>query len=156
MTAHVIPTVHVINIIAPAAAALAFVFLMSRLREPVRWKVNAIVVAGFSTAYLGGGLGPWELLYLIPGTYVAYRAMESYRYVAIGWLMHSAWDLVHHFYGNPIWPWVPTSAIGCAVFDTIVAAWVFTIARKQDGRQMLEVLAAQLDYETRCLPPDQP
>ena len=27
--------------------------------------------------------------------------------------MHAAWDLAHHFWGNPIWPFMPASSWGC-------------------------------------------
>jgi hypothetical protein len=37
--------------------------------------------------------------------------------------MHSAWDLVHHFWGHPIWPFMPTSSFGCMIFDALIAVW---------------------------------
>lgn len=136
---HVAPAVHALDLLRPALAALLVVFLMSRIREPVRHKIHAVLVAGFSTIYMGGGLGPWELLYVGPASYVAYRAMDSYRFVALGWLMHAVWDMVHHLYGNPLWPWVPTSSVGCAVFDPIVAIWAFTMAKQQDAQPVMEM-----------------
>ena len=36
---------------------------------------------------------------------------------------HAAWDLPHHFWGHPIWPFMPTSSFGCVIFDTLVAFW---------------------------------
>jgi hypothetical protein len=30
---------------------------------------------------------------------------------------------VHHFYGNPIWPFQPTSSAGCAITDALLAVW---------------------------------
>jgi hypothetical protein len=134
---HVIPAIQLLDVVAPAAAALLFAFVLSRLREPVQRKVLAVMTAGFATAYLGGGLGAWELLYLVPASYIAYRALDSWRFIALGWLMHPVWDLVHHFHGNAIWPWMPTSSIGCAVFDPIVAIWATSVARSQ-GRRSLD------------------
>jgi len=32
-------------------------------------------------------------------------------------------DLPHHLWGNPIWPFMPTSSFGCMIFDTLIAAW---------------------------------
>ncbi|HEY0799910.1 MAG TPA: DUF6010 family protein [Steroidobacteraceae bacterium] len=127
---HNLPAVHTLDIVMPALAALLLVLLMSRIREPLLQKIHVLLVAGFATAYLGGGLGIWELLYVPPATYVAYRAMGSYRFVALGWFMHPVWDMVHHFYGNPIWPWMPTSSIGCAIFDPIVGIWALFQARR--------------------------
>jgi hypothetical protein len=131
---HLTPAVHALDLLRPAAAALVVVFIMSRIREPARQKINAVLVAGFSTAYMSGGLGPWELVYVLPATYVAYRALDSYRFIALGWLMHPVWDLVHHWYGSPLWPWMPTSSVGCAVFDPIIAIWAFIVAKERDGR----------------------
>ena len=30
---------------------------------------------------------------------------------------------VHHVWGNPIWPFMPTSSFGCLVFDALIAIW---------------------------------
>jgi hypothetical protein len=37
--------------------------------------------------------------------------------------MHAAWDLPHHLWGNPIWPFMPTSSFGCVIFDSLIALW---------------------------------
>jgi hypothetical protein len=37
--------------------------------------------------------------------------------------MHAGWDIAHHFYGNPIWPFMPTSSFGCMIFDAVIAFW---------------------------------
>jgi hypothetical protein len=131
LVSHMTPAVHTIDVLGPAAAAGLFVFVMSRFRDPPRRKVMAVMTAGFATAYLGGGLGIWEFWYFVPASLIAYRALDSYRFIALGWFMHPIWDLVHHFYGNPIWPWMPTSSIGCAIFDPIVAIYALTLARSQ-------------------------
>jgi len=82
--------------------------------------------AGASGAYLSGGLGLWELLYAaVAGGVVAYLGLRSYRFIGLAWLMHAGWDLVHHLYGNVIWPFMPTSSFGCMVFDTLIAIWFF-------------------------------
>ena len=54
-----------------------------------------------------------------------YRALASYRWIGVGWLMHSGWDVVHHLYGNPIWPFMPTSSFGSMLFDAAIAVWFF-------------------------------
>jgi len=117
------PPLQTMDYIGPALGAVAFVALMSLVKEPVRLRLNAILVAGASGVYLSGGFGPWELVYpalLMP---IVYAALGSYRYVAIAWLMHSAWDVVHHLWGNPIWPFMATSSFGCMIFDTLIAVW---------------------------------
>jgi hypothetical protein len=113
----------VMDYVGPAFGALIFVALMSRVAEPTRHTLNAIILAGASGVYLSGGFGLWELTYPVIGAAVAFRALQSYRVVAIGWLMHAAWDIAHHLWGNPIWPFMPTSAFGCMVFDSLIALW---------------------------------
>lgn len=123
---HQPPPLHLADYVGPAAGALVFVAIMSLVREPARRSYNAILVAGASGVYLSGGLGPWELLYTaVAGGWVAYLGLRSYRFIGIAWLMHSSWDLVHHFYGNAIWPFMPTSSFGCMIFDAIIAIWFF-------------------------------
>jgi Family of unknown function (DUF6010) len=107
----------------PVIGALLFVLIMSRLSEPARRNFNAILVAGTCGAYLSGGFGIWELAYPILATPVVYAGLRSYRYIGIAWLMHSAWDLAHHLWGNPLWPFMPTSSWGCMIFDAGIAVW---------------------------------
>jgi len=120
---HTPPPLQVLDFVGPAIGALAFVLIMSRVREPARRSFNAIFVAGASGAYLSGGLGPWELLYPAVAAPVAYLGLRSHRFIGLAWLMHSCWDVVHHVWGNPIWPWMPTSSFGCMIFDALIAIW---------------------------------
>ena len=113
-----------IELIAPAIAALVFVFGMSFVREPTRRTLNAVLAAGAVGVYVsGGGFGVWELPYLLAATPVVYAGLRSYRYIGIAWLMHSCWDVVHHLWGNPIWPFMPASSLGCLIFDAEIALW---------------------------------
>ena len=45
------------------------------------------------------------------------------RAIGVGWLIHAGWDIAHHLWGNPIWPFMPTSAFGCMIFDGMIAVW---------------------------------
>ena len=58
-------------------------------------------------------------------TFCAYRGLNSYGFIGLGWILHTGWDVMHHLYGNPIVPFVPTSSLGCAICDPIIAAWCF-------------------------------
>jgi hypothetical protein len=104
---------------------LTLVAIMSLVREPARRNVNAILVAGAGSVYLSGGFGLWELAYLALAAPVAYLGLRSYRFIGLGWLMHTAWDVMHHLYGDPIWPFMPTSSFGCAITDALLAVWFF-------------------------------
>ena len=108
-----------------ALGALVFIMLMSLVREPHRRTYNAILVAGASGVYMSAGaFGVLEIVYAaIAGGILAHLGLRSYRFIGIAWMMHTAWDLAHHEYGAPIWPFMPTSSLGCAIFDAIIAAW---------------------------------
>ena len=121
---HTPPPLHLVDYLGPVASAIVFVAVMSLVKEPARRNYNAIFVAGASGAYLGGGLGAWELLYVaVAGGVVSYVALRSHVFIGLAWVMHAGWDLVHHFFGNPIWPFMPTSSFGCAIFDTLIVIW---------------------------------
>lgn len=125
------------NVLGPAAATCVFVLLMALVREPARRTLNAMIVAGASGGYLSGGFGVWELVYPVLVTPVIYRALQSHRYIGIAWLMYAAWDLPHRLWRSPVWPFMRTSSLGCAVFDSLIAIWSLAgapgIARRADG-----------------------
>lgn len=113
----------VMDYVGPAVGALLFVVLMSWIAEPTRRTLNAIILAGASGVYLSGGFGLWELVYPVIGTVVGLRVLRSYRWMGAGWLIHAGWDIAHHLWGNPIWPFMPNSAFGCMIFDSLIASW---------------------------------
>lgn len=120
---HTPPPLFVMDYVGPAIGAALFVLAMSLVRDPVRRPVNTIVVAGACGVYLSGGFGVWELLYPAIAMPVVYRGLQSYRFIGLAWLLHAIWDLAHHLWGNPIWPFMPTSSFGCMLFDTLIAVW---------------------------------
>jgi uncharacterized protein DUF6010 len=126
--------------IGPVLIGAFYVLLSSLLPERHRRPFNAIMVAGAGAVYLsGGGLGGWELGYVAVATYVAYRGLESWTFIGIAWLMHTAWDVVHHLKGNPIIPFAAHSSLGCAICDPVIAIWCFA-----GGRPVLDMLPGRL------------
>src|SRR5262249_26137673 len=115
--------IHLTEVLGPAFGAAVFVLLMSLLQEPTRKSLNAIFAAGASGVYLSGGFGVWELLYPAIATPIAFVGLRSYPFIGVAWLMHSCLDIAHHVLGNPIWPFIPTSSLGCMIFDAILAIW---------------------------------
>jgi hypothetical protein len=113
----------VMDVVGPAMGAGVFVVAMSLVPEPTRRTLNAVIVAGASGVYLSGGFGLLELAYPLAAIPVAFLALRSHRFTGLAWLMHAAWDLPHHLWGNPIWPFMPTSSFGCLVFDSLIALW---------------------------------
>jgi len=133
---------HLADYLGPAIAAIVFIVVMSLVKEPARRNFNAIVVAGAGGVYLSGGFGPWELLYPPIAAVMAYLGLRSHRFIGIAWLMHAAWDVVHHFFGNPIWPFMPTSSFGCLIFDTTIAIWFFAGAPSRGALARLRLFRA--------------
>jgi uncharacterized protein DUF6010 len=109
--------------IGPAVGAVVFVAIMSLVPEPARRRFNAIFAAGAVGAYIGSSFGVWELLYPAVAMPFVYLGLRSHRFIGIAWLMHAGWDLVHHLWGRPIWPFLRTSSFGCMIFDTLIATW---------------------------------
>src|SRR6478672_3540001 len=98
------PQLHTMDGIGPVMGAALFILLMSFVSRAVRLRLNAVLAAGAAGVYLSGGFGPWELVYPALLTPLLYFAFGSFRLIGVAWLLHSAWDVAHHFYGNPIWP----------------------------------------------------
>lgn len=123
--------------VAPIGIGILYVLLISLIREPHRRRFNAVMIAGAGAAYLsGGGMGGWEFAFTGVVTYVAYRGLDSWTFIGIGWLLHTAWDIVHHVKGNPIIPFAHTSSLGCAICDPVIALWCF--AGGKTPRELVE------------------
>jgi hypothetical protein len=125
MDTHAISEFSAIHAITAVAIAIIYILLSSLVKEPERQKLSAIILAGAGAAYLNGGLGGWEFPFCAFMTFMAYKGLTHYSFIGIGWLLHTAWDIVHHLYANPIVPFSPSSSAGCAVCDTILAIWFF-------------------------------
>jgi hypothetical protein len=124
------------TVVVPILVGVAYAVLSSLIREPHRRRFNAVFVAGAGAAYLsGGGLGPWEVVFAAVMTYLAFRALESWTFTGIAWLLHAGWDAVHYATGHQILSFVPHSSLGCAICDPVIALWCFT-----GGRPPLDLL----------------
>ncbi|WP_051167594.1 DUF6010 family protein [Actinoplanes sp. N902-109] len=128
------------SVLGPILIGLAYVALNSFIPEPRRRTVNALMIAGAGAAYLSGGaLGPGELAFTTLMTAVAYRGLTSWRFIGVGWLLHTAWDIVHHLKGSPLLPFAHDSSFGCAICDPVIALWCFAggpalLSRAASGR----------------------
>jgi hypothetical protein len=111
--------------IMPVVVAMVFILLVSLIKEPARKKFMAILIAGAGSVYWSGGFGFWEIAFGALILIVAYNGLRSYSFIGIGWLLHTAWDLLHHLYGNPLLPFDLTSSLGCAICDPVIAIWCF-------------------------------
>ncbi|WP_305789997.1 DUF6010 family protein [Symbioplanes lichenis] len=118
------------TVVGPLLIGVVYCLLNLLIREPHRRTANALMIAGAGAAYLsGGGLGAGELPFTAVMTYVAYRGLRSWNWIGAGWLLHTAWDIVHHVKGAPILPFEPGSSYGCAICDPVIALWCFGLFR---------------------------
>lgn len=122
---HTVPQLTFLTASAAVLIAFVFILLMSIVREPERQKLNALLIAGAGAVYWSGGLGLWEFLFGSITIFVAFKGLTNYKYIALGWILHTGWDIMHHLYGNPIVYLEPTSSAGCAICDPILAIWFF-------------------------------
>ncbi len=132
MAMHRNPDLQGFDYIAPLIVAVVFILACSLLKEPRRRNFSAVMLARAGAAYLNGGLGIWEFAFTPVVTYCAYKGLGDYRFLGVGWLLHTLWDGAHHFYGTPIVPFVPTSSGGCAICDVGIALWYFAGAPSVD------------------------
>ena len=111
--------------LAPFLGGIGYVLLMSLVREPHRKRLNAVMLAGAGAAYLSaGGFGAGEYVFTAAVTYCAYRGLESWKFIGIGWMLHAGWDLLHYATGKPpIVPFAHDSSLGCAICDPVIALW---------------------------------
>jgi hypothetical protein len=109
--------------IAPIGVALVLIALGSLLTEPSRRRFSAVFLAGAGGAYLSGGFGGVEFAFCATITIIAFIGLEHYWAIALGWVLHSGWDVAHHLWGHPIIPFAPDSSFGCAICDPALAAW---------------------------------
>ncbi len=116
---------HIMNVVGPIIIALVYILLCSLFKGPNRQNFNAIMIAGAGAAYLSGGFGIWEFVFLVAVTYCAYQGLRSYGFIGVGWLLHTGWDVLHHLYGNPIVSFAAGSSLGCAICDPVIALWCF-------------------------------
>ncbi|MEV6306558.1 DUF6010 family protein [Actinoplanes sp. NPDC051861] len=112
------------NVLVPILIGVAYVVLSSLIPDPHRRPFNAIMVGGAGAAYLsGGGLGVGEVAFAAVLAFVAFRGLTSWTWIGVGWLLHTAWDVVHHLRGEPILPFDHNSSFGCALCDPVIALW---------------------------------
>ncbi|MBV8606968.1 MAG: hypothetical protein JO034_05825 [Singulisphaera sp.] len=119
------PELQALQVISSLIVAVAFILGCSLIKEPGRGHFNAIMIAGAGAAYLNGGLGIWEFAFTPIVTVCAYKGLDNSRFIGVGWVLHTIWDVVHHLYGTPIVPFVPASSAECAICDLGIALWCF-------------------------------
>ncbi|MBL7259220.1 hypothetical protein JKJ07_33390 [Actinoplanes sp. LDG1-01] len=116
--------------VIPVVIALVFIAVNSLIPEPHRRTFNALLIAGAGGTYISGGsFGLGELAFSAVMLAVAYFGLRSWTFIGIGWLLHTAWDILHHRRGAPLIPSLHDSSFGCAICDPVIAIWCFTGGR---------------------------
>lgn len=102
-----------------------YISIFSLVKEPQRQIINALIIVGAGAVYWSGGLGFYEFPLGVIMIFLAYKGLKNYKYLALGWMVHTVYDLLHHIYGSPIVPMESSSSAGCAICDPILALWLF-------------------------------
>lgn len=102
-----------------------YIFAFSYVKEPARQQINAFIIAGAGATYWSSGLGYYEFPLGVIMIALAYKGLSNYQYLALGWIVHTFYDVLHHLYANPIVPMSSSSSAGCAICDPILALWLF-------------------------------
>lgn len=117
------------SVLAPVAIGVLVAVTLSLIPSRHRRPFGAVFLAGAGAAYLSsGGLGIWDLVFTTAMTAVAFLGLRSNRWLGVGWLMHTGWDIVHAVKGSPLLPFAAHSSAGCAVCDPVIALWYFADA----------------------------
>ena len=125
MNTHIVPDFTIMHFFIAVVFAPIFIAIMSLIKEPWRQKINAGLIAVAGGAYVNAGLAPFDQLFNVLLVVVAYEGLQNYKFIALGWILHACWDIVHHFYANPIDVTMPYSSGVCGFFDTFIAIWFF-------------------------------
>ena len=105
--------------------AIVFIAAVSLIKEPIRQKAMAIMVA------MAGGLfavpphAEWGFMVGAVIAVCGYFGLRFYSFIGIGWLLHAAWDTVRYHNDAGIVGQPPIASLGCAIFDPMIALWFF-------------------------------
>ena len=83
--------VHPVDVVVPIVVTILFIVATSAFKEPQRRNINAVMIAGAGAVYLNGGLGVWEFAFTAVVTYCAYKGLNSYCFIGLGWILHTGW-----------------------------------------------------------------
>ncbi len=112
------------DIFSSIIGGVIFIAFISLIKEPYRQKIMVIMLGVAGGVYVNNGLGIGMPTALAIG-FFAYKGLNSYKFIALGWLAHTAVDIVHHLKGYPLMHNDALSSFGCAIFDVIIAVWFF-------------------------------
>lgn len=120
-----VPELTTANYLIPILVAFSIILIFSFVKEPYRKTINALIIASAGATYFNNGLGYFEYPFVILLLFCAYKGLTNYKFIALGWILHTLWDLAHHYTGNPMLSVMPTSSWECAINDAILAVWFF-------------------------------
>ena len=114
-----------LEILPPIGQSLIFVFLISIIREPYRQRSMAIMLALAGGVYINNAYQLMPEIFALVIAIFSLLGLKNYKFIGIGWLLHSAYDWIHYTNGFPMINHAPGSAFGCAIFDIGIAVYFF-------------------------------
>lgn len=113
------------TLVSSVAGALLWIVLAGLVPEPWRRRSQSLLVAMAAGIYVIGPLSLWEVPMAFGVIGLALIGLVRYWGLGAAWLAHCAIDVVHHCLGAPMVPGMPTSSLGCAAMDSVLATWFF-------------------------------
>ncbi|MGL4632028.1 MAG: DUF6010 family protein [Leadbetterella sp.] len=115
------------DVLSSILGGIIFIALISFIKEPYRQKIMVVMLGIAGGVYVNNGLGLGMPIAISLGLF-AFKGLNSYRFIALGWLVHTVADIFHHSKGYPMIHNDALSSFGCAIFDVIIAIWFFVNA----------------------------
>ena len=131
-----------IGILAGLIMPAIWICGFSAVPEPQRRQVNCILVGVAASTYGNHSFGSIEAAGTIIVLTLGILGLSNYRWLGAAWLVHTGLDLAHHLVNDPMFGYFPSSSLGCAVTDPILALWFF--AEAPDIRDVIKQLRAKL------------
>lgn len=116
---------YVLAAIINIAAAALFILLAGLIREPFRQRAMVIVLAYAAGVFLNDPFAPYGLIVSLLVALLAGLGLTNYRWIALDWVIHSAWDTCLHMEGHGVAGLDPMTSFACAVVDPIIALWLW-------------------------------
>jgi Family of unknown function (DUF6010) len=109
--------------VSTVLGALVYIGVFSRIPEPSRRRASIVLLASGASLYYDGALGGWDKLFWLVIMGFAFGAFRWYPSLAIGWLVHTTWDLLSFHAGQALEGNTLRINLHCAIFDPTIALW---------------------------------
>jgi hypothetical protein len=83
MNSPIVPDFTFSNFMLASLLSPIFMIIVSLLKEPLRQKINAGLIAVAGGAYINAGLMPFDQLFNVLLVFIAYKGLQDYKFIAL-------------------------------------------------------------------------